>query len=161
MELTTQHFDMAFILIGNCINKDAALGTVQCTPGLKGVSLSILASVSPLWPAQVFVQQAVVNWWQWTSRHHEESRIVCTIITLHSYSYWCILYSNLALENFSHDYVVEHKNHRDERDTECMADSDEDGDMDGPVEVESKAVHVSADAGRNQIKSYFLGGFST
>jgi hypothetical protein len=40
-----------------------------------------------------------------------------------------------------------------------MADSDEDGDMDGPVEVESKAAPGSADAGRDQIKSYFLGGF--
>ncbi|KAF8232837.1 hypothetical protein L208DRAFT_1377502 [Tricholoma matsutake] len=119
MELTTQHFDMAFILIGNCINKDAALGTVQCTPGLKGLSI--------------------------------DDNELLGIMKSHAY--------NLALENFSHDYVVEHKNHRDERDTECMADSDEDGDMDGPVEVESKAVHVSADAGRNQIKSYFLGGF--
>ena len=65
----------------------------------------------------------------------------------------------MALENFSHDYVVEHKNHHDECDTECMADSDEDGDMDGPVEVESKVVPGSADAGHDQIKSYFLEGF--
>jgi len=61
MELTTQHFDMAFILVGNCVNEDASFGTVQCTPGLEGVSLSILASVSPLWPAQVFNKQLSID----------------------------------------------------------------------------------------------------
>ena len=70
------------------------------------------------------------------------------------------MYSNSALENFSHDYVVERKNHHDEG----VADSN-DGDMDGvedsPVEVESKAAPGSADAECDQIKSYFLGGFGT
>lgn len=67
----------------------------------------------------------------------------------------------MALENFSHDYVVECKNHHDEHNTERMANSDEDGDMDGPVVVESKAAPGSADAGCDQIKSYLLGGFGT
>ena len=70
------------------------------------------------------------------------------------------MYSNSALENFSHDYIVERKNRRDER----VADSDVgdmDGPEDGPVEAESKAAPGSADAGHDQIKSYFLGGFGT
>ena len=70
-----------------------------------------------------------------------------------------MLYRNSALENFSHDYIAEHKNHHEECDTEHMANSNKDGDMDGPVEVESKLVPGSADAGCDQIKSYFLKGF--
>jgi hypothetical protein len=42
-----------------------------------------------------------------------------------------------------------------------MADSNEDRDMDDPVEVESKVAPGSADAGHDQIKSYFLEGFGT
>jgi hypothetical protein len=70
-----------------------------------------------------------------------------------------MLYSNSALENFSHDYIAKRKNCPEERDTEHVANSDEDGDMDGPVEVESKVGPGSANAGCDQINLYFLAGF--
>jgi hypothetical protein len=41
LELTDQRFDMAFILVGNCVNEDASLGAVRATPGLEGVRASI------------------------------------------------------------------------------------------------------------------------
>lgn len=41
MELTDQHFDMAFVLVGNCVNEDSSLGAVRATPGLEGVRIFI------------------------------------------------------------------------------------------------------------------------
>ena len=41
MELTDQCFHVAFVLVGNCMNKDASLGVVCATPGLEGVRFFI------------------------------------------------------------------------------------------------------------------------